>query len=222
MVVRMRRWILFCVVFAVAIGAGFAGYLFVYRAEFLSLAITKAIDTPVYIKRVDFSMNGLTLQGLRIENPAGNTVKNALTVNKLKVKINVIDLLKELTGIGGDKIVIDEIKIDKPKMNVELYSLGSSDNNWKKIVERSSHKHPSEEKTSRRFFIKKFLITNLQLEVKYAIVPEGSLRPSPIAKIELKNIGKDSPLSTQEVLKVVFQELLRRASTDLKLELPKE
>jgi len=220
----MKRWILFSLAFIIVIATSFLSYLYIHRAEFLSQAITKAIDTPVHIKEIAFTHNGLALEDIRIENPTGTKVKNALTVHKLKVKLNFINLLKELTGFGAGKIEITEIKIDKPKMIVELFSIGSSDNNWKKIVDRSSHaqSHSAVPKSQRRFFIKKFLITNLQLEVKYAIIPEGSIRPSPIAKIELKNLGEEEPLTTQELLKAVFQELLDHAATDLNLKLPKD
>lgn len=209
----MGRWVIFILSFVLLVIVSFTSYLYIYRADFLSLALTRALETKVHLKAVTLSRHGLYIKSLQIENPPGSKVKKGFSAHDVKIKMRYLELLKAITGVMSNKITIDAIVIEKPTLRMEIYDLNGADNSLKRLIERSAAQNDS--LSSRMFMVKKVVITKVQLEVQHHNLPYGSLRPSPIAKFEIKNIGKKQPVSTKELLHTIAKGLLVEAEKEL-------
>lgn len=210
-----KRWVLFFFLFVLLISLSYVSYVYHYRAEFASLEFSKSLNTPVKIKSIDFSKNGLVIKGLRIQNPRGCTQKIAFQANQVDIKIGIQELLKALSGYQAQKIVIERIKINKPEMDIELFTETGSDTNWKRLLNIISS--ANSEATSRKFEVKKILFSNVQLAVKQPNQSKSIPRPSLLKKVELQNIGENEPKTIQEVLYEAFSALTKEASKELEI-----
>ena len=212
----MLRWVSFFLLFALIILCTFTGYIYTYRAEFLSAELSKALDVQVKIKSIGLTKNGLKIKGLRLHNPPDCTAKNALIIDKILLKTDLSEILKIITGINSDKIFIDQIKIDKPEMNIELFSITGSDNNWKRILAKVAAAKKAT--SSRQFEVKKVILTNVQLEANFHALPKTILKPAPIEKIELKNVGSGHPVDIRAVIHEILKQLTEHSSKQLGLD----
>lgn len=210
-----KRWVLFFFLFILLISLSFASYLYHYRAEFISLEFSKALNTPIKIKNIDFSKNGLIIKGLRIQNSRGCAQKIAFQANQIDIKISLQDILKALSGFQSQNIMIERIKINKPEMDVELFTQTGSDTNWKYLLNAMSS--TNSELTSRKFVVKKLLFSNVQLAVKQPNQTRSIPRPTLLKRVELQNIGEDSPKTLQQVFYKAFSLLTTDTAKELQL-----
>ncbi|MDB6082089.1 MAG: hypothetical protein JWO53_1361 [Chlamydiia bacterium] len=211
----MKKWITFFVLFTLLIVVSFVGYTYLHRAEFLSTILSKTLNISMKVKNIQISKHGLLVKGINVQNPQGCTLKNALQVDRIEVKMDWVELVKALIGVKNKKIVIDQIKIISPQMSVELFTLTGSDTNWKRLL--SNMPAGNDEPSSRKFEIKRLVITNIGLEIKQQNISQSSFKPSPIAKLEFKNLGSDTAASAQEIIRGVFTALVSEAAKELQL-----
>ena len=211
----MNKWALFFLLFVCTIFCTFTSYVYTYRTDFLSHSLSRMLGVQVKMKSVDFSEQGLKAKGVRIHNPSDCTLKNALEADKITIKMEWIELLKAITGITSQKIVIKHVKIEKPEMHMEFFTKEAQDNNWTRILAILA---PAKDlPVSRRFEIKKLTLTEVKLEVKYHIFPKTILHPSSITKIELTNIGSEQSVTPKELFYTLFTKLVEGANRELGL-----
>jgi hypothetical protein len=125
----MNKWATFFLLFVFIILCTFTGYVYTYRTDFLSHALGRVLGVQVKMKSIDFTKQGLKAKDVRIHNPSHCILKNALTADKVTIKMDWYDLFKAISGIDGQKIVIRQIKIEKPEMQMEFFTKESQDNN---------------------------------------------------------------------------------------------
>lgn len=215
----MSKWTLFFLLFICTIFCTFTSYIYTYRTDFLSHALSRELRVQVKMKSVDFSEQGLKVKGVRIHNPTDCALKSALEVDKVTIKMDWFELFKAITGIRSQKIVIKQVKIEKPEMHIEFFSKETQDNNWTRILAILA---PSKEQpASRQFEIKKLTFSEVKLAVKYDIFPKTIQHSSIIAKIELTNIGSEQSATPKELFYTAFTKLVEVANKELGVQ-PKE
>ena len=75
----MKKWILFFSLFALLILVSFGTYLYIFRAEFTSTLLSRTLQVPVSIEKIDIGKDGLTINNFVIANPSNCTMKNAFS-----------------------------------------------------------------------------------------------------------------------------------------------
>jgi hypothetical protein len=170
--------------------------------------VTGTAVTLNSVKISPFSGQG-ALGGLLIGNPAGFKTDSAFELGQIRVNI-------DLKSVKSDKIVIEEIFIDGPKITFEGDLRGS---NIAKIREniaafsgggapaKEAAPAPSpetEKKPGKKVQIDRFVLKNGEIQLA-ATLAGGELVTVPLPDIELRDIGKDSDGATVEkVVNKVF------------------
>jgi hypothetical protein len=209
----MKKWIFFFLFFIILMCASFAGYLYMYRAEFLALGLSKTLEVPVKVKMIELSKRGMTIRGFVIGNPPSCSLKNAFSCDKIDIRLDWVDFIKGVVGLSKQGIVIEQIRLPDSKCGFELFSVSGADNNFSRMLAKvSSSSTPS----STKFEIKKLTLTNVSIEIKHHVLMDTSLKPTPIPKIEFHNIGTNGS-SSQDVIAVVIKTLIHEISKNLNL-----
>jgi len=174
--------------------------------ETIGPKVTGTTVTLNSVKISPFSGQG-ALGGLLVGNPAGFKTDSAFELGQIRVNIDV-------KSVKSDKIVIEEIFIDGPKITFEGDLRGS---NIAKIRENiaafSGGGAPAEEaapapetdkKPGKKVQIDRFVLKNGEIQLA-ATLAGGELVTVPLPDIELRDIGKDSGGATVEkVVNEVF------------------
>jgi len=169
----------------------------------------KVTGTTVTLRQVKispFSGQG-ALGGLLVGNPAGFKTDSAFELGQVRVSI-------DLKSLRSDKIVIEEIFIDAPKITFEGDLRGSNIAKIRQNVEAfSGGKAPAAEpapspttakKPGKKVQIDRFVLKNGEIQLA-ATLAGGELVTVPLPDIELRDIGKDSGGATVEkVLQQIF------------------
>ncbi|MDB6081199.1 MAG: hypothetical protein JWO53_471 [Chlamydiia bacterium] len=190
-------------------------YGYANRVELLTKALTLAIGVPVQIQEIDLTKQGAVIRGLKIHNPHGCKLPHALIAEKITITLNWIRLLEHMVNFRKLKLTIDSIHIDAPIMGLELFNPTGSDNNWSRMFASSAD--APESSASIDLMIDEFLMTHVKLKVEYHCFTEASLRPQPIARIELKNIGSNTDVGMKQLFQVISKVLLNEAASSLNL-----
>jgi hypothetical protein len=151
-----------------------------------------------------FEMNGLT-----IANPAGFTSEHFLKLAGTNVKLDTASIRDEVLSIptvsfDGIDVLLDKGK-DPSNYNTILNSL--------KRFETSDTKAAPENKGGKKIAIDSLKLNNIDIRV--ANMPGVSLLTGDIAiqipSIELKDIGKDKPMTAAEITNLVIKTVLTAA-----------
>ena len=215
----MKRWIAFFALFVALIVVCFVSYVYINRAPFLATALSHALDTEVKVQSIDLSKQGLQIRNLSIKNPPGCDVKNAFSVDKINVKMNWWPLFKGLVGLSAEKIIIDQIKIEKPEMSVELFNTTGSDSNWSRILAKVSNR-AQQQKTptgERHFAIGKLTINEVKFQLTHHSLPQLSVQPIIVDKMEIRDIGMNNDVALRDIALNVCMVLVQEASKQFAL-----
>jgi hypothetical protein len=210
----MKKLIFMTFVLVLVLLIGGTGVAYMYRTQLLSSILSKTLEVPSSIQEINFSSSGATIKELHIQNPKGCTLKDALLVKTIDIKLAWKDAIKTTLGFGSKKIIIRSIAIDSPQMAVEIFNLTGSDTNWSRILNTGT---TSSEPSSIDLQIDTLLLTNIQLQAKYHILGKADFNPAPVAKIEIHNIGSDSDVTTKQLIFIVFKVLMSQAASQLNL-----
>ena len=211
----MRRWILFYLFLFSAIALGFFSYLFIHRAEFASIILTKTLKTSVRVDEICLSKRGIQVVNFRISNPEGCMLKKAFSTDRISVMLAWRELLKVITGIGASHIELSEIAIHRPYIGLELFNDSGSDNNWKRLFDTLPPSTVTA--SSRRFSVEKLIITKIRVQMLRRTASLTTINPPVIARLDITKLGENSPLTAEELLHSTFMLLLDEVASDLKL-----
>ena len=189
----LKRSILFVIVLLVILWAAF--YLFggqILKTG-IETAATKALDVGVKVGNVGLSIfrGEVEIKNLVVNNPAGYTHKNLLTLDDGQVTASIGSLL-------SDTVHIKQIKLDGIELTIEQKVLSNNLQDVIKTVSAKQQKPESEPaKAGKKLHIDKLEITNIHVKAKLLPVPGKadtvSLTLSPIT---MTNLGTDNKLST--------------------------
>lgn len=147
---------------------------------------------PVQVEEVKIRIGGGSgrITGLTIPNPEGYEADNAFEMDLLRINVGVISLLSR------PPIVLDELVIDSPTLNLEFNDRGGS--NLKDIadtVEKNAKRSEGASQTSgdisdekTRIAIRKLMIKDVAFSVRRV---DGTVRFGTLPTIELTDVGRD-------------------------------
>lgn len=221
MVVKMKK-ILF-ILAGLLVVVGIAVFVLVGNLDKVVKSAMEGVGSELMGVPVTVSSVGIKLKngegeiaGLVIGNPAGFTSSNAFQMDVIRLGI-------DLGSIGKQPIVINELRIDKPIVNLELKDDGSSnlqtitdsmEKNGSKADKKAAEEQSEAEGTPKgepvKIAFKKLNITGVTVNV----IKEGLATQNEtivIPDIVLTNVGGVEGITPAELGNVVFGEITNSA-----------
>lgn len=173
----------------------------------VSRDLSKRTKVSVSIGAFGITPSSLKVDRIRMGNPPGSILKDALSIDEVKVSV-------PLTRFFDDNIVIDLMTMDDVYLGLEFESQRSTKGNWTTIMQNLKESTSSDKKKaqdtgkSTSVLIKKLIITDLQIELAYR--SDRKVRKlRPIEKIELDNISSEGGLPTAQITDIIMSEMLK-------------
>ncbi len=171
---------------------------------------SQATQTPVSVSAVNIDLKSGqgSISELSVGNPAGFSAPHVFTLGGISTKI-------DLNSITQDPIVIEEVRIQSPRVVYEINqagksniatlqdTLGQSSGSGESAAETDSGGGPG-------LVIRKLIIDRGQIDAKVAALPDKDLSAE-LPRIEMNNIGQDQGGATAgQVAATVTSALLAR------------
>ena len=177
---------------------------------------TEVLQTPVKVKTVNIGLQDgkAGISGMTIKNPAGYSEPYVFSMDDISVDIDV-------SSLGKNPLVIEEILIRKPRVFVEVNKDGVSNLQTlsKNIEASSSSKEEKKEPAATdesgeelKLIIKKFRFEGGNLKASSQIEPDKKI-DQPLPAISMNNLGADTGGATgQEIASDMMKILVARAT----------
>lgn len=189
-------------------GAIFLFLLWSRMPDMIASHLSKKLMTTVEIGDIGLTRSSIDIERFIIHSPDGFKLPKALSAEK-------IDIQAPLTRYLKNDIEIDQITISDVYIGLEFDNIKSTRGNWSTLLANAKRAQDEGSKSTseKTVFIKRLLITNIQVELLYQ--NDGKIRKlKPIKQMELKNISSQGgDLSDQlmnsalgEAIKQVFVE----------------
>ena len=179
-------------------------------------------EVPVNVDRVNLKLlqGAGQITGLTVANPEGYVTENAFEMDLLQLNLGLLSIIT-----GRHPLVLDELVIDSPVLNLELKKDGGLNlkeirNNVERNIEKSERavkKKQSGDKKSdepRRISVSRLIIKDAKFNLHRR---DGSVHSGTLPNIELTNIGGDEGVTIAGLSKVVVvamsKEMLKIAVT---------
>ena len=107
-------------------------YLWITRVPTLERFLSQKLNAKVNVDDVEFGLNQIIIKGLRIKSPSPATLFYAFEGETITIELNFLQLCKNTVGIK--QITLQDLTI-----NIELYNLTGSDNNWARLLCECPH-----------------------------------------------------------------------------------
>ena len=185
---------------------------------------SELLGVPVTVGAVELELKGGTgqISGFTIGNPPGYSGKNAFQMDNIRLGVN-------LGSLGKQPIVIDDLTIESPVIELEAKEDGSSnlqtlldniDKNSAKADKKAAETQPEVEGTEKgqpvRLKFNKLSITGITV---HAAVPGQEPETVVLADIVMENVGGEAGITPAEVGKVILGDVI---GSSLKSALKKE
>jgi hypothetical protein len=162
----------------------------------IELVGSELTDVPVIVGKVKIRVGqGLgDVRGLTIANPDGYVATNAFEMDQLRMNLGI------LTSLTGEPLVLDELVIYYPVVNLEKNPQEGSnlkdisentENNMAEADRKSAAEEPASEETPGapfRIVIRRLVIEGVTLNVRRA---DGTTHTGTLPGIELTDVGGD-------------------------------
>ena len=134
--------------------------------------LSKKLKVYVEIGSVNLSWNEFKIKKTEIGNPPGSIQPQAF-------KCQEIDIKTPFTNFFDNQIVIDEIDVNDVFLDLEFDSASDTQGNWSRIMNNlqpttstlnkksSSKKEDQSIRSSRSVYIRKLILTNIDVDVLY-------------------------------------------------------
>lgn len=179
------------------------------RVSYVNSTMTQMLGVNAKIDNLSIGFNGIDVQGLEIDNPPGSTLNKACSIGLIRILFNPMDLF-------SNPVSVQLVGMDNSTLGIEMYSRSGDDNNWKRLIDNmgsgQTAEEPAEEAPAsegRNIHLDRLLLTNIQLEVFGPGLGKDVVRPSPIKKIELTDLGTDRPLPVEELTSLIVQKVMQ-------------
>lgn len=172
----------------------------------LSRELSQKMDVHVKISNIGLTLNDISVNGLKIDNLPGSILPTAFSSK-------TIDLHAPISNYLHDHIVIDEIDVDDIYLGLEFNSPSGTTGNWTQIMgnlQRSQDKasNSSSKISKRTVFIKKIVLTNLNVDVVYKTDKKVKRLPT-IDRMELTDISSEGGFPSDQIMNSVLGQMLK-------------
>lgn len=165
------------------------------------------LQVDVQLKKVNISLLGgsCTLEGLVIGNPAGFKTKEAFSVDKVDVKVDI-------KSFKSDEPVVKLVSVKNPRITLEQGFRGS---NLTKLIENASRfetkegekEKPKAEESQKKIRIDKVIVSGAKVKISAPIL-QGEGVAVPLPRIEMNDIGgKKEPVTIAQAIKIFFTKI---------------
>ncbi len=193
----MKKWILFLSTFAVIIFTCFGSYIYLYRAEFTSTALSNLYGTPVKVSKIKVTKEAIELQNITVYNPSEYTMQPALHIPKIAVKVTPIKAALSL--LGYSPITIRKISVVDAELGIEVPNTKELETNWIKLLSNLGTNTQSS-LPSRLFTIETLVVRDIAIQIKNKALHKHSLRPPSISRITLEANQETAPQSLESII----------------------
>ena len=195
--------------------------LFVLLANINSL-VAKAIEkhgsevtqTSVVVSGVDISVKEGrgSIKGLRIESPDGFDVRDAFSLGDITLDIDI-------QSLKGEPIIIEEIRILAPVVNVEVKESGASNiDELRKNVEASVGGNAGGGGDSggkdKRIRIRKFIFEEGSIEVDASAMGLEK-RTVTLPEIRLDDVGGTDGATPDEITRIILAAVTKKVASEI-------
>lgn len=173
---------------------------------------SKATKTKVEVDGVNILLQegGGTIKGISVANLAGFSDPHVFTLGEINARIDV-------NSLGGDALIIDEIRIHVPEIYYEINSKGKANLrelrknlSGGKKQESSTAQETSDDADEARLVIRRFILDGGSL--KATIMPlNGKVEQMNIPRLQLTNIGGESGSDSSEVSRQLLNAIIEHA-----------
>jgi hypothetical protein len=202
----------------VIVAAGVAtGYYFLSNLNSLVAgAIEKhgseVTDTQVGVSEVDISLREGrgSITGLSVASPDGFEARDAFSLGDITVDI-------DLGSVREDPIVIDEVRIQAPVINVELTETGSSniDELRKRVQAHTSSSAGSGNKGDvKKVCIKKFVFQEGRVVVDASAIGVAKQEIT-LPEIHMQNVGGSDGAPPDEIAKIIVTTVAKNVTSEI-------
>ena len=210
--------------------AGIAIFLFVGNLDKIIKGALEGIGTellgvPVTVAAVELDLKSGTgqISGFKIANPSGFKAQNAFEMGMIRLAIDI-------GSLGKQPLVVNELNISSPVVELEAKVDGSSNLNIlldnieknsdqadKKAAEQQPQPEESKKGEPVRISFKKLAITGVTVN---AVIPEQDPTKVVIPDIVKDNVGGDTGVTPAEVGAVIIGDIISqslKATIEMKL-----
>ncbi len=185
----------------------FVAFIIVWNMlpSIISSKLTKMAKVPVSITDIHFSTKSVEVERLKVKNPKGSVLDDALTVRTITADV-------PLTRFFKKEVVINQLLLDKVYISIEFDSKNSNQGNWSTIMNNLNESLASsletKEEDQRGVLIKKLILENIKVDLVYRDTKEVQ-RLKKINRIELDNISSKGGVPSAQIMNIVMREVLR-------------
>ncbi|MEJ2719571.1 MAG: hypothetical protein P8181_00340 [bacterium] len=213
----MKKLVIALAAVVLVAGGVAMGYYFLSNLNSLVAAAiethgSEVTETQVDVSGVDISLREGrgSISGLRVASPNGFEARDAFSLGDITVDI-------DLGSIREDPIVIDEVRIQAPIVNVELTDRGSSniDQLRKRVQANTSGSSGSNNSGNE----KKIRIKNFVFEKGRVVVDASAMgierQEIALPEIHLQNVGGSDGAAPDEIAKIVVTTVARNVASEI-------
>jgi uncharacterized protein involved in outer membrane biogenesis len=194
----------------------------VYMLSNLDSLVAKAIEkhgsrvtqTSVTVSGVELSLKEGrgSITGLRVESPEGFDVRDAFTLGDITLDIDI-------QSLRGEPVVIDEIRVIAPVVNVEIRENGASNidelrKNVNESVGGSAGDGGDSGGKEKKIRIRRFVFEEGSIEVDASALGQEK-RQFTLPEIRLDDIGGADGETPDEIAKIILGEVIKKAASEI-------
>lgn len=172
--------------------------------RFVSSKLSSMMKVYVSLGELDLGFKNIEAESLTIMNPKGFHLKKAMSIENIAVSAPFQAFFK-------DEVIIEELDLSNIYVGLEYENQSSKKGNWTVIMSNLESAAPKTVKDSaKHVYIKKCILTNLQVELAYT-----SGNPAPkyyptIKRLEIYDIDSRNGLPMQEISKAILDATLKQ------------
>lgn len=172
--------------------------------DIASKYLSKHLKVAVTIEDIHLSSDEIEIDNIEISNIPGSILSKALSVQKTIFKAPLKTYIK-------NKILIDKILLDDIYLGLEFESSKSTEGNWSTLMTnlQSNQKSSSEKTKETEVIIKELVLTNIRVEIVYKQEGSAVKKLAPIDRIVLKNISSKEGIPSDQITKIVLNQMLK-------------
>lgn len=172
---------------------------------------SNATETRVSVSGVDISLREGrgSISGLRVANPDGFNARDAFSLGDITVDI-------DLGSVREDPVIIEEVRIRQPEVNVEFTEAGKSnlDELRGRIDTGGGGSGESSGGSAKNIRIKKFVFESGRVEVDATALGIDK-QTVDLPEIYLENVGGRNGAPPDQIAKLILGEVARQVTSEM-------
>lgn len=176
-----------------------------YRVRLVSETLTRNFGVPTHVADVELSTHGVVLRGLAMQGPGQSS---ALAIETVRVTLKPWNML-------ADPVHLSEVTLDN------VYVILDVSKNWTALFNRLTKQEAAvssvpetnhEARADKRYIVDHVIVTNIHVSLDNRPISALNGEKPTVARLELRDVGAQSPRSLQQTVQLVLGAILEQAS----------